>query len=840
MKKLFSLLTLALLTLSAWAGTPVTDVITASNLAATGTSYTDFSGVTITSNAVYAGQSAKSAEGAIQLRSKNSNSGIVSTTSGGKLVSIKIDVQSGTNTIEVYGNTNAYTSAANLYDTAGNDNQGTKLGELSDDGTITVDGDYQFVGIRSKNGAVYISSIEITWESEGGVTPPDPTYTEVANLAAANALDSAEVFKFKGNAVVTYQNGKYLYLRDSSGYGLIFNKNANIQPTFTPGDVLAQDWTATKTNYQGYAEYVDYSTLSANGTNAELAAVQVINASDMANMINAYVKFEHVKSMNSTAKTATLADGTTIALHTTFATIPNFEDGDYYMTGIVSKYNGNLQLLLIDTDYEAPVEDDITTLDQANNLEDGVDFTFKGDAVVTYHNGKYLFLRDNSGYGLIYYTSVPANNFANGVVLSQNWTAQKTTYHSLIEYQNPANVTASNTTNAELAAVQVINASDMANMINAYVKIEHVKSISGTTATLTDGSTITLFKRFNNCPIVEFSDADCSITGIVSIYDETLQLYFISTDYVAPAGVNKPVITPNGGTFANEVEVTITCDTEDAEIIYTINNGAEMTYSGPFTLTESATVKAYAATDDAESEMAEATFTIVPVEEATYALVTDVTTLADGDKIIIVNANEAGEAYAMGAAYSTSSTSYFQQVSVNIAENLTITTADANVITLGANGNNWTLKATEGYLAAASSSKNFLVAKAEVDSNAIAAIAIADTASIVFQGNFERNIIRYNAQNTRFSCYGATNTQAPVYIYKLVQDQPEVKLGDVNKDGVIRIDDVTALIDALLGGNTDVETEHYSPANADVNQDTFIRIDDVTALIDMLLSGAAK
>ena len=837
MKKLFSLLTLALLTLSAWASTTVTDVITASNLAATSTSYTDFSGVTITSNAVYAGQSAKSAEGAIQLRSKNSNSGIVSTASGGKLVSIKIDVQSGTNTIEVYGNTNAYTSAANLYDTAGNNNQGTKLGELSDDGTITVDGDYQFVGIRSKNGAVYISSIEITWESEGGVTPPDPTYTEVANLAAANVLADNTEFQFKGDAVVTYQYGRYLYLRDGSGYGLIFN-TSGVEPTFNNGDVLAQDWTAKKTTYDGYPEYTDYSALSANGTNLQLAAPQVIDALD-ANLINAYVQINNVVSISGT--TATLANGTTITLYKRFdAVIPAFENGDYYIRGIVSQHEGNLQLNFIGSNYEAPVEDDITTLDQANNLEDGVDFTFKGDAVVTYHNGKYLFLRDNSGYGLIYYTSAPAENFANGVVLSQNWTAQKTTYHSLIEYQNPANVNASNTTNAELAAVQVINASDMANMINAYVKIEHVKSISETTATLTDGSTITLFKRFNNCPIVEFSDADCSITGIVSIYDGNLQLYFISTDYVAPAGVDKPVITPNGGTFANEVEVTITCATEDAEIIYTINNGEEMTYSGPFTLTESATVKAYAATDDAESEMAEATFTIVPVEEATYALVTDVTTLADGDKIIIVNANEAGEAYAMGAAYSTSSTSYFQQVSVNIAENLTITTADANVITLGANGNNWTLKATEGYLAAASSSKNFLVAKAEVDSNAIAAIAIADTASIVFQGNFERNIIRYNAQNTRFSCYGATNNQAPVYIYKLVEDQPEVKLGDVNKDGVIRIDDVTALIDALLGGNVDVETEHYSPANADVNQDTFIRIDDVTALIDMLLSGAAK
>ena len=79
MKKLFSLLTLALLTLSVGA-TTVTDVITASNLAATGTTYTDFSGVTI-NTAVYAGQSALNDNANIQLRSKNSNSGIVSTTS---------------------------------------------------------------------------------------------------------------------------------------------------------------------------------------------------------------------------------------------------------------------------------------------------------------------------------------------------------------------------------------------------------------------------------------------------------------------------------------------------------------------------------------------------------------------------------------------------------------------------------------------------------------------------------------------------------------------------------------------------------------------------------------
>ena len=65
-------------------------------------------------------------------------------------------------------------------------------------------------------------------------------------------------------------------------------------------------------------------------------------------------------------------------------------------------------------------------------------------------------------------------------------------------------------------------------------------------------------------------------------------------------------------------------------------------------------------------------------------------------------------------------------------------------------------------------------------------------------------------------------------------------IGDVNKDGYVKIDDVTALIDALLAGEAYVETEHYSPVNATVNQDDVVSIADVTALIDLLLSGNAN
>ena len=673
-----------------------------------------------------------------------------------------------------------------------------------------------------------ITKIEVFFED--GTTPVEPTYTEVTTLAQANALDSAAQFIFKGNAVVTYQNGKYLYLRDGSGYGLIFNKTANIEPTFNNGDVLAQNWTATKTNYQGYAEYIDYSALTTNGTDAELAAPQVITALD-ASLLNAYVKINNVVSMDGTAKTATLANGTTIALHTTFATIPTFENGNYYITGIVSQYKGNLQLLLIDTDYEAPVEDDITTLAQAKELTVGTEFTFKGNVVVAYKHGSNLWLRDASGSALAYSTT--DSTIVQGSVIAPNWGAKAATYLSMPEFTDLTNFNANGTQEVLPFERTTITMDNYAEYVIVKGLTFTSTSVSGnhTNYVTEDGLTV----RDNYDLFTYDANATYDITGIVTAYNGVPQLYITSYVAYGAAAVATPVINPNGGQFTNQVEVSITCATEGAEIIYTINNGDEITYNGPFTLTESATVKAYAQTDDAESEMATAEFTIVKVEEATYTLVTDASKLADGDKIILVNANVAGEARAMGAA--ADNKNFFNEVAVTIADNLTITTADANVITLGANGDNWTLKATEGYLAAKSSSSNNLTYVDTVNDNAIAAIAIADTASIVFQGDYTRNVIRYNAQYTRFSCYGATNTQAPVYIYKAESAAPEVKLGDVNKDGVIRIDDVTALIDALLGGNVDVETDNYSPANADVNQDTFIRIDDVTALIDMLLSG---
>lgn len=157
----------------------VVDVLTCATTGVTATSYTDWSGKIVTSSAVYAGNSAKSNAGVIQLRSDKSSSGIVTTKSGGKVKKIKVTWNSSTSsgrTLDIYGKNTSYTAATELYSTS---TQGTKLGSIKY-GTSTeleISGDYEYIGLRSASGAMYLTEIDITWETSGsgGEVTPDPT-----------------------------------------------------------------------------------------------------------------------------------------------------------------------------------------------------------------------------------------------------------------------------------------------------------------------------------------------------------------------------------------------------------------------------------------------------------------------------------------------------------------------------------------------------------------------------------------------------------------------------------------------------------------------------------------
>lgn len=129
------------------------------------------------SDAVYSVQAA-GGNTAIQLRSNNSNSGIVTTASGGKLKSITVKWNSNTaaaRVLDVYAKNTAYSAPSDLYGS----NKGDKVASFTcsdGDGSYTFTSDYEFIGIRSNDGALYLDKIQIEWLSTPPKADPEISY----------------------------------------------------------------------------------------------------------------------------------------------------------------------------------------------------------------------------------------------------------------------------------------------------------------------------------------------------------------------------------------------------------------------------------------------------------------------------------------------------------------------------------------------------------------------------------------------------------------------------------------------------------------------------------------
>ncbi|MCR5131817.1 MAG: M6 family metalloprotease domain-containing protein [Prevotella sp.] len=295
---------------------------------------------------------------------------------------------------------------------------------------------------------------------------------------------------------------------------------------------------------------------------------------------------------------------------------------------------------------------------------------------------------------------------------------------------------------------------------------------------------------------------------------------------------------------------TLTIEPEGLTVTYSSSNTSVATVdktTGTVTLVGEGTTTitaTFAGNDNYNSGSASYTLTVSSsstsyIETDNYELVTDASTLAAGDKIVITNTTTAADTQkALGTTQNKNNRSATNDFTFN--DDATITPGDGvAIIQLGGQSGAWTFYVTngdsQGYLYAASSYSNYLRTESEVDSNnnAEAAISIvSDTgaATIEFQGTNSRNLLKYNSQNYIFSCYASG--QNPVYIYRQIKIIPVAY--DINKDGQISIADVTALVNIILGKDS-TEPYVYDHDAADVNSDGEIEIADVTALVNILL-----
>ena len=159
-----------------------------------------------------------------------------------------------------------------------------------------------------------------------------------------------------------------------------------------------------------------------------------------------------------------------------------------------------------------------------------------------------------------------------------------------------------------------------------------------------------------------------------------------------------------------------------------------------------------------------------------YTLVTSTDDLVAGAKYIIAS----GSQTAMGEQRSNNRGETDISVSDSVA---TVSDSSVQVITLETTDTEgqWAFNVGDGYLYAASSSKNYLRTQTENDDNGKWTIAFGENgaATVTANGENTRNLLRYNLNDKIFSCY--SSGQQAVYFYRL--NFEESLLHNVTCDG---------------------------------------------------------
>lgn len=144
--------------------------------------------------------------------------------------------------------------------------------------------------------------------------------------------------------------------------------------------------------------------------------------------------------------------------------------------------------------------------------------------------------------------------------------------------------------------------------------------------------------------------------------------------------------------------------------------------------------------------------------EGTWILVTDVSSLQAGDKVIIV-ARDYDRA--MGTTQNANNRNAIE-ITKNTANNTCTITDNVQQLTLqqGKSTGTFAFYTGNGYLYAASSSDNYLRTESTLSNNSSWKVSIASdgTATIVAQGTYTNNNIRYNQDSHLFSSYPSSST----------------------------------------------------------------------------------
>ena len=580
MKKFYFLFLFALIaSISNLYAAEVTDVITASDLKATSTNYKLFSDVKGTSGAVYAGQSAQTANnsGIIQLNNDKKNGrnvGIVSTASGGLIKSVSIEVdKSNKKTYSVYVKKTAYSVIEDLYGT--NTKQGDLILESSSTNSVDVTGEYYYIGIRSKSGAVKISKITITYVNSSVATP-----TITPNGGDVNVGDKITFATKTDGATLSYSTDEGQTWTQGSEYTAVKAGALNLWVKATKDSDESAVAKATFNVVDPNAISVNINiTADKTAATGELfgtmtvAVPMPINATEM----DVVIKKDGIEFSSNKGLTAEFSKEIT-------------ETGTYEID--VTANNDN-----------EITEDTKTAKFYSNKLTDIADFLrygpecnnlFGSDVVyeftcplsVTFSKGENLWVTDGTDGMLIFQKGGFSTAYTNGTVFAKGIKGQYTVYNNTtIELSEP--VLTETTEGATVDPKQIEIAAIKADNQNQYVIIKDaVLNVENKTFADAPGKTVDMFdKKFCTVP----ADGTYDVVGIVSYYkpknaEAVTQVYPLAflTAPTATLGftaaeinempwlaTNDKVLTEEATEVKDASCVKLTCE-EGAQIEYTL------------------------------------------------------------------------------------------------------------------------------------------------------------------------------------------------------------------------------------------------------------------------------
>lgn len=554
----------------------VTDVITASNLKATGTTYTLFSDVKVKSEALYSGQSAQTDNnsGIIQLNSSEKNSrnvGIVSTVSGGLIKSVSIEVDgSNTKTYSVYAKKTAYTKIEDLY----NNSKGDLILENTSTKSVDVTGEYYYIGIRSKSGAVKIKSITITYVNSSVATP-----TITPNGGDVNV------------------GGKITFATKTDGATLFYSIDEG--NTWTQGS----EYTATKV---GALNLWVKAAKDSDESSVAKAAFNVVDPNAIGS-VNINITADKKAKTGEFFGTMTVA--VPMPINATEMDVVIKKDGKEFSSdkGLTAEFSKEItETGTYEINVTANNDNDITEGTEtakfySNKLTDIADFLLYGpecnnlfgsDVVyeftcplsVTFSKGENLWVTDGTDGMLIFKRGGFTTAYTNGTVFAKGIKGQYYVYNNTIELTSP--ILTETTEGATVDPKQIEIAAITADNQNQFVVIKDaVLNVKNKTFADATGNTVDMYdKKFCTVP----ADGTYDVVGIVSYfgYSEAVaatQVYPLAflTAPTATLGFTAAEIKKNPWIAANDKVLTEEAtEVKDASCVkLTCEEGAQIEYT---------------------------------------------------------------------------------------------------------------------------------------------------------------------------------------------------------------------------------------------------------------------